>query len=329
MGTILKRGDTYRAQVARKGVRDSRTFPTRQEAVDWIVQRESEILAGRAHVDERTFAGAVRKYREASPRSKSDELRLKRFEHLPWADTPLIDLQPETIAKWRDARLKLVRPGTVIREMTTMRSVLEAARREWRWIERNPIADVRRPPAPPPRRAVISDEARDALIKVLGFDGERIETIRHEAAVVLLLALETAMRAGELLALKPEDVDEKRRVARIHKSKTGPGRDVPLSTRAVELFALVRKKKMIRVRTEREGRLFHIDSASLDTTFRRARQEAGLSGFTFHDARATALTRLSRILQPLELARMSGHADLSMLLVYYRETAESIAERLG
>lgn len=329
MGTILRRGATYRAQVARRGVRDSATFPTRQEAVDWIMRRESEILAGRAHVDERTFAGAVRKYLEAAPRSKSDELRLKRFEHLEWADTPLLDLAPETIAAWRDARLKLVRPGTVIREMTTMRSVLEAARREWRWIEKNPIAEVRRPPAPPARRAVISDADRDALVAVLGFDGVRVETIRHEAAVALLLALETAMRAGELLALAPDDVDERRRVARIRKSKTGPGRDVPLSTRAVELFGLLRAKTLIRVRTRRAGRLFHIDGASLDTTFRRARTEAGLSGFTFHDARATALTRLSRILQPLELARMSGHADLNQLLVYYRESVETLAERLG
>jgi integrase len=329
MGTIQRRGTAWRAQVARHGARASKTFPTRQEAADWIVAREAAILAGEGATGRQTLAQAVRRHMEGADRPKADRLRLARLAALPWASEPLRDLTPETIARWRDARLKAAKPGTVIREMTTLRSLLEVARREWRWIDRNPIADVRRPPAPQPRRSVISDADRDAIVAALGFDGVRVETIRHEAAVALLLALETAMRAGELLALTEADVDLKRRVAVVRRSKTGPGRDVPLSHRAVALFKVLAAKRLVRVRSVRDGRLWHIDSASLDTTFRRARRAAGVEGVTFHDARATALTRLSRILSPLELARMAGHSNLGSLMIYYRESAEAIAERLG
>ena len=79
-----------------------------------------------------------------------------------------------------------------------------------------------------------------------------------------------------------------------------------------------------------DGRIWHIDSATLGTLFRRACADANppIVGARFHDSRATAITRLASRLQPLELARMIGHRDVSELLTYYRETASSIASRL-
>lgn len=328
VGTIVKRGRSWRAAVARRGVRDSATFATRQEAADWIVAREAEILAGNAATGRQTLASGIDLYAAMPGRSKWDRLRLAYFRAQPWAREPVSALTPATLAAWRDARLAVVKPGTVLREMTLLRGVLETARREWGWIDRNPIADVRRPPAPQPRKAVISDAQRDAMVAALGFDGERVETIGHETAVALLLALETAMRAGELLALTTADIDYRRQVATLHKSKTGPGREVPLSKRAIALLKILSAKRMLRTRVDRKGRLWHIDGQSLDATFRRARNAAGLSGFTFHDARRTALTRLSKIFHVLQLARISGHSDINELMTYYAEPMESIAERL-
>jgi integrase len=74
---------------------------------------------------------------------------------------------------------------------------------------------------------------------------------------------------------------------------------------------------------------YSVSAASLDALFRKARRRAGLEGFTFHDARGTALTRLSRLLGVLELARISGHRDLRTLMDhYYREAPEAVAARL-
>jgi integrase len=330
MGTVRKRQDSYRAEVWKRGVRQSATFETRQEAVDWIVQRESDIIGGAVvQRSTHTVRDAITHYLGMRERGRSDVIRLTAISRLDWTAEPVATLRAETIAAWRDARAREVSPATVRREMTALRAVLEVARIELGWITSNPIRDVRRPSKPPARKRVISDAERDAVVQALGFDGGRVETIRHETAVALLLALETAMRAGELLALTPADVDYERRVAVLHTSKNGLGREVPLSTRAVALFRVMAGKQLINRRGADTGGVFYVSSGALDTTFRRARVAAGLAGFTFHDARATALTRLSKILQPLELARMSGHQNLSELLTYYRETASSIAERLG
>lgn len=56
---------------------------------------------------------------------------------------------------------------------------------------------------------------------------------------------------------------------------------------------------------------------------------AGIDELTFHDTRHEAITRLASVFNPLELARVVGHSNLSQLLVYYNATAEDLAGRLG
>lgn len=53
------------------------------------------------------------------------------------------------------------------------------------------------------------------------------------------------------------------------------------------------------------------------------------AGKSLYDSRATACTRLARVVDVLTLARIIGHRDLRSLQIYYRETADSIADRLG
>lgn len=329
MGSIRKRGSTYRAEVFRRGVRDSATFETRQEAADWIVRREGELLDGTGPAGKQTLAQAIDHYLGQRPRGRSERARLTEIKGRAWAKKPLAELTPADLAAWRDERIKVVKPATVRREFTLLRGVIEVARLELRWVAANPVRDVRRPPKQPARKRLISDAERDTMVAALGFDGATVETVKHETAVAFLLALETAMRAGEILALRPADVDYRRRVAVLHKSKTGPGRDVPLSTRAVELLRIMSRKRLLHPRSAADGRIFHAQGDTLDATFRRAREAAGLAGFVFHDSRATALTRLAKILSPYDLARMAGHSSLAMVMVYYREPASSIAERLG
>ena len=77
------------------------------------------------------------------------------------------------------------------------------------------------------------------------------------------------------------------------------------------------------------SRRFPVKPQSLDSMFRKARERAGLSGFTFHDSRGTALTWLAKKVDVLTLARISGHSDVALLArVYYRESAQDIAKRL-
>lgn len=109
------------------------------------------------------------------------------------------------------------------------------------------------------------------------------------------------------------------RVALLPLTKNGEMREVPLSTAAMEI---------IHELPHREGPLFDVQPGTRDELFRRAREKARLSGFTFHDARATALTRLARKVDVLTLARIAGHRDIRTLMVYFRTSAEDIAKML-
>ena len=154
----------------------------------------------------------------------------------------------------------------------------------------------------------------------LKYRGGQPTTKRQQSAVALLLALETAMRASEIVGLTWPRVDLLRRVAHLPKTKNGDARDVPLSRRAVELL-----QSMVGLDEEQ---VFTVDSATLDTNYRLGRAAAGITGPTFHDSRAPAIPRLATKLELLELARMSGHRDPRSLMVHYRKSASKIASKL-
>jgi integrase len=73
---------------------------------------------------------------------------------------------------------------------------------------------------------------------------------------------------------------------------------------------------------------FGLADAQRDAVWRKLRDKAGVVGLHFHDARAEAITRLSRKLDILTLARMVGHKDVRELQTYYRERAEDVAARI-
>lgn len=98
-------------------------------------------------------------------------------------------------------------------------------------------------------------------------------------------------------------------------------RDVPLSGEAIAIIKLMDKVK--------DGdTVFNLKPSQIDSMFRRAKGRALIEGLHFHDTRAEAITRLAGKLDILELARMVGHKDLRMLMVYYRRTAEDLAGKL-
>lgn len=139
----------------------------------------------------------------------------------------------------------------------------------------------------------------------------------RRTGLAFLFALETAMRAGEILALVETDVHLKERFVRVAQSKNGDSRDVPLSQAAIAILKLL------------PGHVFNVDAATRDVMFRRARTAAKIENLHFHDTRAEAIWRLSRKLDPLELARVVGHRDLRSLMLYYRPTVSELATRLG
>ncbi|MBP1087043.1 MULTISPECIES: tyrosine-type recombinase/integrase [Pseudomonas] len=313
------------------GIRDSQTFPTKAAAHAWATHREAEILAGAGKPkagNQMTLSEALRRYkRDVSPTKAGqrwEELRLDKMDNeLTFVGEMIGDVTADQIADWRDLRLKKVASPSVRRDMTLLSSVFEIAKREWKCCSFNPVREVKRPSNGRPRDRRVSASEESALTRRMGFvEGLAPSTLQQELAYAFLLALETAMRQGEILGLKVRDVRLKERYVRLAMTKNGDSRNVPLTRRAGELLQILVG--------ERDGdcEVFRLSSASADAMFRKIRDELKIVDLHFHDTRHEATTRLARKVDVLDLARITGHKDPRSLMVYYNATAEEMAERL-
>lgn len=301
------------------GQRESATFPTKREAAQWAIQREAELSGAR--LPDKSLGDALDRYgREVSPSHKGSRWELLRLAAMGKADMakmPVASLSGVDISGWRDGRLKEVSPATVAREMTLLRSVLEACRLDWGWLRSNPMADVRRPRTPTSRKRRISQDEIDRVSLACGLDEDRADTALNRTGLAFLFALETAMRAGEILGMAWPDVAEKK--VTLPRTKNGDVREVPLSARAREILALLPRT---------DGPVFGLHPGTRDALWRKAVVATKIPDLHFHDSRAEAIWRLSKKLDVRELARVIGHRDLNSLLLYYNVSADDLADRL-
>lgn len=338
MATFEKRAGNWRATVRKSGVRESATFPTKAQAQAWATDRERElddIASG--GIPKKTFRQALERYlADESPKKRGHKWESIRVNSwmgredrsgkpsklaLPFLDDRLSEVKPDALSAWRDARLKTVTAGSVLREMNLMGAILETARREWGWIKANPLRDVRRPSQPEARTRRITNQEIDAICLALGWDEEGVQTQTQEVAAAFLLAIETAMRQGEILGLTWGAVDLPRQVCHLPRTKNGSARDVPLSIRAVEVLSKMNGRD--------PDRVFTVSSASADALFRKAKARALIDGLHFHDTRREATSRLAKKVDVLTLARITGHKDLRMLMIYYQTDMADVATTLG
>lgn len=326
MPSYRKRGDSWRAEVARNGHRESATFPTKREATDWATRRELELASVRAGKVQRwTLGDVMQKYAdEVSPEKAGErweKARITAMQSDPLAKLVMQDIGPGDLAAWRDRRMAKVQGATVLREIGLLRAIWTRAKLgEWRYVDHDPWPDVVKPQDNPARKVIFKNGQADRIVAALGYAGGTPKDKREQTAVAFLLALETAMRSGEILTLEWKHVHLERRMLHLPKSKNGDARDVPLSRRAAELLEAMKGIH--------EDKVFTVNAGLRDAYFRQGKTLAQVDGPTFHDARATAITRLAKKLDLLELARMVGHRDPRSLMTYYRESATEIANKL-
>lgn len=320
----------WRVEVECAGARLSQTFPTKREAQNWGTAEEAALLAGkRGQFPGKTLADAIDRYvREVTPGKATSRTEALRFAALvrdypAIVSQPLAALQPASLASWRDDRLRTVTPGTVQREMNSLSHLFTVARKEWRWMGESPLLSVRQPGDNPPRVRRISAMEVLRIVRRLGYRRGRPQSVSAQVGLMFLLALRTAMRAGELHQLGDATVNLDRRVATVkHKTQhlTGRPREIPLTRAAARLMMPLAGSG---------AQWFGVTQQSRDALFRKACGALLIEDLHFHDARAEALTRLSRKVDVMTLARISGHKDLRVLMsAYYRESAEDIAARL-
>lgn len=330
MATIRKLRGRWQAQVRRRGMKlRCKLFDTKIEAEKWARDLEAQVdrfgAAPDAKILETTTLGALLKryQQEVSPLKRGSVQEIQRSDVLRRHDLSyrtMIGLSQQDIASFRDERLQSVAPSTAVRELAILSHVLGVAMRDWGLpLAKNVVKLVRRPVIrnERSRRLTINEEQRllDAC------DTGKIPFTR----TLLIVAIETGMRRGDLFGLKWSDFSHNRRVLSLTLTKNGSSFEVPLSQRAFEAL----KDCATRPEVDKAA-IFPMRAGTLEQAWRRLLKRSCVTALRFHDLRHEGVSRLfERRLNVIEVSSISGHKELRMLKRYTHLSADDLVARLG
>ena len=310
MASFRKRGDKWQARVHRKDHSPVvQSFNTKADAIKWARHTESQLdlgtLAPKAAMP-RLDLIVDRYLAEVTPTKKGSKQELNRGRQIARTALGLMQLDKitsEVVSKYRDGRLREVSNNTVRLEMAFISVVFEQCAKEWGYKVSNPVKQIRIPKPGKPRQRRLRPGEEDALLAACA---ERA-TYLHSLVV---MAIETGMRFGELVSITWNNVDLDARTIHLPDTKNGHPRTVPLSTRALGAIRAVPSGY--------EGRVFMGKPGSIRAAFGAAVKRSGVgSDLRFHDLRHEAVTRLfEKGLNPIEVGMISGHRSMSMLQRY-------------
>lgn len=342
MATIRKKGDyQWHVQIRRKGFPpQTKTFMYREDAERWARATERGMDAGTfsstTNAERTTLGDLIKDFKtEFAPlhyRQRADEKEAWRFQLARLDEAlgaySLAALDQKLVASYRDKRLAgsvdrpAVAESTVRKELYILSKVFGFAQTEKGITlpRGNPVEQIRKPKEASGRDRRLSDDEWAAL------ESECKKSRNPWLWPAVQLAVETAMRQGELLSLTWKQIDKKRHLAMLtdpEKIKNEEPRAVPLSSAA--------RAVLNKLPESINGSVLPVERLTLYHAFSYACDRAKIEDFTFHDLRHEALSRLAERgdFTVLELAAVSGHKTLQMLKRYTHLQAEKLARKLG
>jgi integrase len=322
---------SYRAQIRLRGHEPiSKTFARRTDAKAWIEQTRSAIRNGAVVSNEATRTtlkqALERVLRDPWTKKKGKPLkgwkrhedRIKVWMAHPLASRFLSQLRGTDFADYIKARRAEGKAENTIRiEIVLISRLYKHAVKEWGMEGlRNPIASVSLPGDSDERKRRLEGDEEQRLLAELRKTGPYMPA-------VMGLAIETAMRRGEIASLTWENIDLQRRVAHLPDTKNDESRDVPLSSRAVAIL------KSIPRQIDSTGPVFPLSADGISDEFEKACAAAGIKDLRFHDLRHEATTRICELLPMHEAQKVTGHKTIAMLVRYYHPKPEDLAQKLG
>ena len=275
------------------------------------------------------FGELITKYiTDIAPSHKGADKEISRLHKLmndypKLMQRPITDVNQLDMIELRNDRLSKVSASTVGRDLGVLGGVFKYARQELRILKTSPLTDVAKPTQAPHRERRITQEEIDTILTGFNYDATyQPLTKRQQVAWAFLFALETAMRASEITNMQWCNVFEDHVL--LPDTKNGTARKVPLSRRAIELLKLMKgldNDKVLTI-TDRSNALSH-------DFWLIVSNRLGICDLNFHDTRHEATTRLAKKLPIQDLAKVTGHKDLKMLMRYYNPTVQELAQRLN
>lgn len=315
----------YRVRIRLKGCPiQTATFERLTDAKKWVQDTESAIREGRhfktAEAKRHTLGELIDRYIENVLPERSEAQRVTT--QLKWwksvvGDYLLSDVTPALIAEQRDVLLKGITrrgiqrsPATVVRYMAALSHALSIAVNEWGWLDDSPMRKVKKPREPAGRVRFLSDDERLRLLKACKASAYK------DLYLIVVLALSSGMRQGEIMGLKWSDVYLSDGFLVLHKTKNKERRRVSLAGHAFD--ELNKHSKVRHIDTEL---LFPGKNLDKPMWFRKrwlaVLEEAKISDFRFHDLRHSAASYLAMNGASLaEIAEVLGHKTLQMVKRY-------------
>lgn len=334
MATIEKRtgkkGEiSYRVKIRMLGhEHQTGTFDRLTDAKRWVQDTESAIRDGRhfktAEAKKHTLADAIDRYvRDILPQKPKNAANTNA-QLMWWKEQlgykALADVTPAFIGEKRDkllndpiefkASTRRRSPATVVRYLAALSPVFTVAVKEWAWMDSSPMAKVNKPKESQGRVRFLSDSEREALLKACK------QSQNAYLYPIVVLALSTGMRYGEIMKLTWNDVDFDRRRVLMLETKNGERRAAPLAGLAFDEL-----KQLSRVRRIDTKLIFASRSGQSPMLIRSAWEtvikNAGIENFHFHDLRHSAASYLAMNGASLaEIAEVLGHKTLQMVKRY-------------
>ena len=326
MASIRKIKSGWQVQIRKQGHQPlTKTFLYRSDAQTWAKETEAKMERGSFRdpslLEKTLLRDMLQRYlQEITPQKRSrrsETYCMRGLLRAPLSRLSLAQIGPQAVANYRDQRLTEVSPSTVRRELVTLSHVFTILIREWEYpFPNNPVQMIKKPSEPASRTRRLHEGEEEILLAACS------DHPNPWLRPAVILAIETAMRRGEILGLKWADVDLQSRTALIRESKNGDQRTIPLSTQAFELLTTLPRSI--------DGRVIPLSPDTLSQAWRRLTARLGMADLRFHDLRHEAATRLvEKGLSPLEVSLITGHKDLQMLKRYTHLNPCSLLEKIG
>lgn len=325
---LVKRGDTWWMSFMFEGrqVRRSTGTGDRRLAEAILGKIKCQIVEGRflekPKEEKRTFFELMDRFStEHAVKRLSYPRLLIHVRHLRlfFGDSPLDQVTPKRIVAYKNKRYgDGVKPATINRELATLKKAFNLARREWEWCSDNPVTRV---------SMEKEDNARDRWL-TRHEEGRLLSTAGEWLRDIVIFAVNTGLRMGEILALTWGPVDFSRRTLTVLRSKNGERRTIPLNRTVLELLG-----KRMKARPFSTELVFwsetgtQLDGPNLRRAFRLIVKKSGLDDFHFHDLRHTFATRMVQAGVDLyKVQRLLGHKSPQMTQRYAHHYPESLRD---
>jgi integrase len=318
-----KQRTSYRVQIRRRGFPPvTQTFERRTDAARWARETEADIQRGlrfpQHEAERHTLADLVERQLEYVKLHRPHDYERQRAM-LEWWKGKIgaltlaaISIKPAVLADTRDALLtdEELSPATVNRYLAALSKAFTNAVQEWHWLRDNPLRNISKPEEPRGRVRYLDDEERGRLLKACRTSAYR------PLYLMVLFAITTGMRRGELTGLRWQDIDLERGVAVLQNTKNGDRRSVPILPEVAELLREHGKVRRL------DSDLIFLSGGSaevwlFDRAWYAALKEAKVKDFRFHDLRHTAASYLAMSgATTAEIAAVLGHRTLQMVKRY-------------